>query len=78
MTEQEIKKMDKLLDEALMHARRAKELYAEIKDVQTIASCISTLRTADSRKSYADGIRQALVILGFKSDKMQELNKLLD
>ena len=80
MTKTENKRCEKLLDEAIRNASNSKEDYASyerlLKERNKVkAEC--KLRTADQEGGYADGIRQALVYIGFKHERMKELDELL-
>ena len=80
MTKVENKRCEKLLDEAIRHASNSKEDYAAyerlLKEGNEVgAEC--KLRTADQEIGYADGIRQALVCIGFIHERMIELDELL-
>ena len=80
MTKVENKRCEKLLDEAIRHASNSKEDYAAyerlLKERNKVdAEC--KLRVADQESGYADGIRQALVCIGFTHDRMAELDELL-
>lgn len=80
MTKLEKEKCEALLDEAIWKANNSKEDYAAYERLlkegkQIDAEC--RLRTADQQIGYADGINQALAILGFKHERMKELSDLL-
>ena len=80
VTKIEIKRCEKLLDEAIRNAIYSKENYSAyerlLKDGNKVdAEC--KLRTADQEYGYADGIRQALVSIGFTHERMAELDELL-
>lgn len=80
MTKAENKRCEKLLDEAIRNATNAKEDFSKyerlLKDGKKVdAEC--ELRTADQEYGYADGIRQALVCIGFTHERMNELDELL-
>lgn len=80
MTKIERKKCESLMEEAIRKAnnfcegyRAYERLRKEGKEVD--AEC--KLRVADQEIGYAEGINQALAILGFKHDRMKELSELL-
>lgn len=80
MTKAENKRCEKLLDEAIRHASNSKEDYGAyellLKEGNKVdAEC--KLRIADQEYGYADGIRQALVCIGFTHERMIELDELL-
>ena len=80
MTKVENMRCEKLLDEAIRHASNSKEDYRAyerlLKDGKQVdAEC--KLRLADQEIGYAEGIRQALVCIGFTHERMKELDELL-
>lgn len=80
MTKQEVKKCEKLMYDAIWKATNSKEDYTAYERLlkegnQVDAEC--KLRRADQEIGYAEGINQALVILGFKHNGMKELSELL-
>ena len=80
MTKIENKRCEKLLDEAIRNATSAKENFSAYErllkeDKKVDAEC--KLRTADQEYGYADGIRQALVCIGFRHERMIDLDELL-
>ena len=78
MTKAEYGKCEKLMEEAISKARQADEEYKELNIIHTgdIRSKLLT-RKADQHYGYAEGIHQALAVLGFKHEKMNELSGLL-
>lgn len=80
MTKSELKKCENLMYEAIRKANDSNNAYATyerlLKEGKTIdAGC--KLRLADQEIGYADGINQALVVLGFKHEDMKTLEGLL-
>lgn len=80
MTKVENMRCEKLLDEAIRKAITFKEDYRAyeklLKDGKQVdAEC--KLRLADQEIGYAEGIRQALVCIGFTHERMKELDELL-
>lgn len=80
MTKVENMRCEKLLDEAIRKAISFKEDYRAyeklLKDGKRVdAEC--KLRLADQEIGYAEGIRQALVCIGFTHERMKELDELL-
>ena len=79
MTKSENKRCEKLMDEAIRKAINSKEDYKAyeklLKDGKQVdAEC--KLRLADQEAGYAEGIRQALVSIGFAHERMKELDEL--
>lgn len=80
MTKAEYRKCEKLMEEAIRNANNSnidykayEQLRKEGKEID--AEC--KLRASDQAIGYADGINQALSMLGFKHDRMKELSDLL-
>lgn len=80
MTKVENMRCEKLMEEVIRKAISSKEDYRAyeklLKDGKQIdAEC--KLRLADQEIGYAEGIRQALVCIGFTHERMKELDELL-
>lgn len=80
MTKVENMRCKKLMEEAIRKANDSKEDYRAYKRLlndgkQVDAEC--KLRLADQEIGYAEGIRQALVCIGFTHERMKELDELL-
>ena len=80
MTKVENMRCEKLLDEAIKNATYSKKDYVTykrlLKDGKKVdAEC--KLRLADQERGYAEGIRQALVCIGFTHERMKDLDELL-
>lgn len=80
MTKTEMKHCENLMYEAIRKANNSREDYMAyeklLKEGKTVdAEC--KLRIADNENGYAEGIHQALVCIGFKHDRMKELEELL-
>ena len=80
MTKVENMRCKKLMEEAIRKANDSKEDYRAYKKLlkdgkQIDAEC--KLRVADQKIGYAEGIRQALVCIGFTHERMKELDELL-
>lgn len=80
MTKVEYGKCEKLMEEAIRKANRSnadykayERLHKEGKQID--AEC--KLHLSDQEIGYAEGINQALAVLGFKHDRMKELSELL-
>lgn len=80
MTKSEIRKCEILTEEAIKKALQSEEEYREaerhLQDGNTL-EWETEQRKADQHIGEAYGINQALVILGFKHDKMKQLANLL-
>lgn len=80
MTKIEYKKCEKLMEEAILKARRVQEEYAvsekHLKDANELEWEIAQ-RQADQHYGEAVGINQVLATLDFKHDRIKELLKLL-
>ena len=78
MTKLEYTKCEKLMEEAILKVRQANNEYAEseMQCNNEVARQVSQ-RKADQHYGEAIGINQALVVLGFKHEKMKELGALL-
>ncbi len=80
MTKIEYEKAEKLMEEAIRKASDSKEDFKSyerlLKEGKTVdAEC--KMRLADQEIGYAEGINQALVFIGFKNKRMEELAELL-
>ena len=80
MTKVENNRCEILMEDAIRKANDSKEDYRSyeklLKDGKQVdAAC--KLRIADQEKGYAEGIRQALVCIGFTHERMKELDELL-
>ena len=80
MTKQEKFKCEKLAEEALRNLENSNIEYAKYErlkkeEKKTDAEC--SLRNADQLLGYAQGIYQALAVLGYQSEKMKALTDLL-
>lgn len=75
MTKQEKDKCEKLMDEAVRNAENAnEEFYKAGKCYDTTERHILETK-AWSHRGYAEGIYQALAVIGYKSEKMEEIGK---
>lgn len=80
MTKQEKDKCEKLLDEALENLYETDldwmdyEMAKKSKCYDAMEAC---LRKFENHGGYAEGIYQALAVLGYKSEKMTEFGKKL-
>lgn len=79
MTKTEYSKCVKLMEEAIRKAKQSDEeykTYNQLLNNDMIKAEIEQ-RKADQHYGEAVGIEQVLVVLGFKHDRMKELEKLL-
>lgn len=80
MTKAEYGKCEKLMEKAVKNAKRAKFLWEEYekysKDNNSVEAEVN-MRNSDQHYGYAEGIRDALAVLGFKNEQMKELSELL-
>ena len=82
MTKVEYGKCEKLMEEAIRKAKQAQEEYKEsekytlLENYNEVQSQIEQ-RKADQHYGYAEGINQALSVIGFKHDRMKILGSLL-
>ena len=78
MTKQERDKCEKLLNEAAMNLDRADANWKDYEDAKR-DGCYDdeeiSLRQFENHQRYAEGIYQALAVLGYKSEKMMEIGK---
>lgn len=80
MTKQEKLKCEKLADESIRKAKESKEEFENYNLLEKAGNLIDAgvaLRKGDQAYGYAMGIYQALVCVGYKSDRMKELTELL-
>ena len=78
MTKQEKDKCEKLLDDVYLYLNNAEpnwDDYEKAKREKCYENAETSLRLYESNRSYAEGIYQALVVLGYKSEKMAEIGK---
>lgn len=78
MTKVELDKCEKLCLKALRDIKESEELYkeAEVIDKDLNISSVQ-LRRADNKRGYAEGINQVLATIGYKSENMTKLSKLI-
>lgn len=80
MTKLEKSKAEKLIDDALRKYKESQDdwkSYETSKKENNITEAKLHLMKFQSNRSYAQGIYQALVVLGFKHPKMEEFTKIL-
>ena len=80
MTTKEKQKCEKLLDEAILSITSAHDKFFEAEKHKKNKNNVNveiSLGIANNHRGYAEGIYQALVVLGYKSDKMRDLEGLI-
>lgn len=78
MNNSEKLKCEKVVNEAISEMKEANKLYEkEKREGNDCQYATPELRTADNKRGYAEGINQALVRIGYKSEKLKELSELL-
>ncbi len=79
MTQKEYKKCTGLMIDAIVHAKQSEEYYAEVRDDKSLTDTARQIKELQGQSAlgYAEGINQALAVIGFKHERMKELNKLL-
>ncbi len=78
MTKIEKNKCEKLINQAIQELIGANELYEDDKK-ENKDSKIATMqiRLADNKRGYAEGMYNALVTVGYKSEKLNKFEQLL-
>lgn len=77
MTKLECMKCEKLLNEAIEYAIDAKDKLDVTAKHPNATEKYVLENTAHNHRGYAEGINQALSVLGFKHELMAELGKLI-
>lgn len=77
MTKLEAMKCEKLLNEAMEYAIDANDKFAVATKHPNSTERKILENTAHNHRGYAEGINQALVVIGFKHELMSELGKLI-
>lgn len=79
MTKKELDKCENLCLDAIYHIEESNKLYKEhdAKTNDNYAVATVELRKADNKRGYAEGINQVLAILGYRSENMTKLTKIL-
>jgi len=78
MTKQEKDKCERLLNEAAMNLDRADDNWKDYEDAKRGGYSDDekiSLRQFENHRGYAEGIYQALAVLGYKSEMMVEMGK---
>ena len=77
MTKTEYKKCENVMDEAIRHGEDAKEEFKKAESCKDLVEKSILLAQAHNNLGYTQGINQVLVSIGFKHDRMKELQSLL-
>ncbi len=78
MTKTEYGKCVKLMEEAIRNIRKSQLEYEKANGYFTDSEKREDIeQRANQHYGYAEGIKQALVTLGFKHNRMKELSELL-
>ena len=79
MTQREYGRCTGLMVDAIVHAKRSIEYYAEARDDKTLTDTERQIKELQGQNAlgYAEGINQALAVIGFKHEKMKELGNLI-
>jgi hypothetical protein len=78
MTNLEKSKCEKLCKEAISSIEEANELYGKARKIdKEFHQATVELRRADNERGYAEGINCVLASIGYKSESMKQLSKLV-
>lgn len=77
MTKLECMKCEKLLNEAIEYANDANDKFAAAAKHPNATEQQILENAAQNHRGYAEGINQALAVIGFKHEQMEELGKLI-
>lgn len=77
MYQLEENKLEELMCEAIRNAKRLHELLNESDRTENPVERTILLASANRYLGYANGINQALVVVGFKHERMKVLEDLL-
>ena len=77
MTKLEYTKCEKLMNEAIQYAIDARDKLAVAAKHPNATEREILENTAHNNRGYAEGINQALTVIGFKHELMAELGKLI-
>lgn len=77
MTKLEYTKCEKLMDEAIEYAIDARDKLAVAEKHPDATERYILENMAHNHRGYAEGINQALTVLGFKHEQMTELGTLI-
>lgn len=77
MTKIEYARCEKLMEEAIRKATQAKEEFDKARLEKDIYDLQMLMESAQNHLGYAEGIYQALAVIGFKHERMKKLSELL-
>lgn len=77
MTKLEYGKCEKLMEEAIRQEKKAIEEFSKANEMNGKDTFELLRLQVKNHLGYAEGIYQALSIIGFKHDRMKELSELL-
>jgi len=79
MTKVEYEKCEKLMEEAIIKIEQANEEFKAYSQLlfENILKAETEQRKADQHYGYAEGIYQALSVIGFKHEDMKKLANLI-
>lgn len=77
MTKVEYARCEKLMEEAIKKAKAANEDFSNYNTEKDEVNGRILLERGQNHLGYAEGIHQALAVLGFKHTRMQKLSDLL-
>lgn len=78
MTKQEYTKCEKILHEAIRNAEAANKEFDKAGNSYDTTERHILETKAWNHRGYAEGINQALAVIGFKHEQMVELGKLIN
>jgi len=79
MTQKEYKKCIELMIDAITHAKWSNKCYESVREDKSLSEIDIQIKELQGQNDlgYAQGINQVLVSVGFKHEKMKELQKLI-
>lgn len=77
MTKAEYTRCEKLMEEAIQKAKQTREEFNRAGSEKDIVSKNILLGMAQNHLGYVKGINQTLVCIGFKHERMKDLENLL-
>lgn len=77
MTKEERAKCENLMEEAIRNAEEANELFFKAEKTSDTVEKEVLMSKAHNHQGYAEGIHQALAVIGFKHERMRKLRSIL-